>query len=141
MSDAQLPYTIDAARQELRQRSSAQLLAEKGLKDAAKGYAQAEQSYRMRLAKRIMELRAEGHAATVCADLARGDEHVAHPRYERDVAEGVREAAQQAAWRAAADRKDVQRLAAWSQARELAEGYGDTPEPVQPQTFGARRAA
>jgi hypothetical protein len=42
---------------------------------------------------------------TLCGDLARGDSRVAGLKYERDVAEGVREAAGQAVWRATADRK------------------------------------
>jgi hypothetical protein len=135
-----LPWTIEGARDALRRSSSAQLHAEQGLREAAKGQAEAEQSYRVSLAKAIVELRADGTAATVCADLARGDKTVAALRYTRDVAEGVREAAVQAAWRAAADRRDVQSLARWSQARDLAEGHGDTPEPEHVQTFGRRAA-
>jgi hypothetical protein len=39
----------------------------------------------------------------------------------RDIAEGVVEAAKQRSYTAAADRKDAQGLALWSQRRELAE--------------------
>ena len=69
-----------------------------------------------------MELRAEGQAATVCADLARGDKQVAELRRLRDISDGVYEAMKQASWRHTSNRKDAQRFADWSQKREVAEG-------------------
>lgn len=126
---APLPWTISDARDALARSSSAQLAAEHALKDAVKEYALAEQRYRMALAERITELRAEGVAATTAGDLARGDDKVADLKRARDIAEGVREAMVQAGWRASSDRKDAQSLAAWSMRRELAEN-GGSPLPV-----------
>ncbi|HET6866216.1 MAG TPA: hypothetical protein VFH80_09840, partial [Solirubrobacteraceae bacterium] len=71
-------------------------------------------AYRVALAKKIVELHAGGAAWTVCQDLARGDQSVADLRYRRDVAEGVKEAAQNAVWRHTADRKDLGKLVDWS---------------------------
>lgn len=49
--------------------------------------AQAEQSYRVARAKKILILKAEKYPATLIQDLARGDENVAELRLQRDVAE------------------------------------------------------
>ena len=82
----------------------------------------------------------DGTAWTACGDLARGDENVARLRMERDVAEGVKEAAMQASWRRAADRKDIGRLIEWSARRDLAAGL-DPEDAATGTVFGARRAA
>ena len=79
---------------------------------------------------------ADGVAWSTAPDLARGDEAVARLRMERDIAEGVREAMEQALWRHVANRKDAQRFADWSQRRELAEGAGQVPEPDGPLIGG-----
>lgn len=118
---APLPWTIAEAREALATSSLAQRSAEHGLREAVKAYAQAEESYRKALAQKIAQLRADGAAATVAADLARGDEDVARLRRDRDIAEGVKEAMAQAGWRASADRRDAQALAEWSMRREMAE--------------------
>ena len=76
----------------------------------------------------------------MCADLARGDDKVARLRRERDVAEGVKEAANQASWRRAADRKDIGRLIEWSARRDLATGL-DPEDTASGVVFGGRRAA
>jgi hypothetical protein len=81
---------------------------------SAKEYADAERLYRIALAKRIVELVAEGKPATVAKDLARGDPRVADLAYDMAVALGVKEAMEQRAWRSTADRKDVQNLTEWS---------------------------
>jgi hypothetical protein len=137
----QQPYTFPDAHEALSKASSLQHSAEKFLREAYKMYAQAEENYRVGLATRIVELRAEGVAATLCADLARGEKDVAVLRRKRDIAEGVKEAAAQAAWRRAADRKDTQRLCEWSMRRELAEGFGNAPEPPDSNVIGGQRAA
>jgi hypothetical protein len=61
--------------------------------------------------------------------LAKGDQSIADLRYERDVALGVREAARQAVYRHSANRRDLEELVDWSKRRDLAEGYGNAPEP------------
>ncbi len=116
------PWDFDEAREACRMASQAQHAAEDALKEAARDLALAEQAYRLALAKRIVELRADGTPASVCADVARGDVEIARLRMKRDIADGVREAAVHAAWRRNADRKDAQRFADWSMRRELVEG-------------------
>jgi hypothetical protein len=106
--------------------SQAQRIAEDFMKEASKDFAIAERNYRVALARKIIELHDGGTAWSVCADVARGDVEVARLRMLRDVAEGVREAAGQAAWRRTADRKDTQAFVAWSMRRDLAE---DPPQP------------
>lgn len=49
--------------------------------------AKAERTYRISLATKLIELKASGVAATLCSDLARGDEIIAQLREERDKAE------------------------------------------------------
>jgi len=60
-------------------------------------YAAAEQAYRIALAKRILEYKADGHPVTIINDLARGDKHVAGLKFERDVAREVLKTGRQAA--------------------------------------------
>lgn len=88
--------------------------AEEFFKQQAIAYAMAEEAYRKRLAERIVELRAAGQAVTVVPDLARGDTEVARLKRERDIAEGMKDAALQALWRLAADRRDLGRFIDWS---------------------------
>lgn len=120
-----LPWSIDEAGAQLRKASRFQQEAEDQLKRAHRDAASAEDAYRIQLAKVITSLREMGIPATVCLDLAKGAEDVATLRRERDVAVGLREAAQQACWRRAADRRDCQALCGWSERREFAEGRGE----------------
>jgi hypothetical protein len=115
------PWDFDEARAACRKAAIAQENAEAEVKRAALELALAEEKYRIALAKRIVVLRQEGNAATVCADLARGDESVAALRRLRDIQDGVYEAMKQASWRHNQNRKDAQRFADWSQRREFAE--------------------
>lgn len=133
------PYDFAQAREAAARASRAQEAAETGLRESARDFAEKEERYRIALAKEIVRQHAEeGVAWTVAPDLARGDVTVARLRRERDIAEGVREAMQQAAWRRAADRKDTQRLIDWSARREIAEGYGHAPEPEFASPIGGR---
>lgn len=116
-----------------------QAAAEAAREQAAEEYAAAERAYRRALALKIIELRAADWPATVCADLARGDEHVANLRYSRDVAEGVKDAIEQRAWRHTADRRDVTQLIEWSR---IVAPLGEQREPNHlPEPIGTRRAA
>lgn len=115
------PWTFDEAREHARTAAANQRAAEDFMRSAARDFALAEESYRVALAKEIVEQHAAGVAWTVCQDLARGAKPVAELRRKRDIAEGVKEAASQAAWRAAADRRDTERFCDWSMRRELAE--------------------
>jgi chlorite dismutase len=116
------PWTFEQAMAACQQASQRQRAAEDAMREASVTFAEAEEAYRKALAVAIVTKHdTDGVAWTVAPDLARGDPLVARLRRERDIAEGVREASQQAAWRRAADRKDAQRFADWSQRREVAE--------------------
>lgn len=142
MSDANEAYTFSRAREVERENSAKQHAAELALIEACKNAAERERIYRRALASKILGLRAEGHAATVCSDLARGDDQVANLKYERDVSEGVKDAANHAVFRASADRRTAETLIEWSMRRDLAEGAGRASEPAPGtvQTFGRRAA-
>lgn len=115
------PWTFEEARAAAYRASANQQAGEDFVKEAHKQYAQAEKAYRMALAAKIIDLHSQGTAWSQCGDLARGDQHVAELKFRRDVAEGVKEAAVQAAWRNSADRRDTESFVAWSMRRELAE--------------------
>jgi hypothetical protein len=133
------PYDFGQARAAAAAASAAQLAAERAMKEASVDFAKKEEAYRISLAKEIVRQHAEDKVAwTVAPDLARGNVEVARLRMLRDIAEGVREASQQAAWRRAADRKDTQRFIDWSARREIAEGYGSAPEPAFDSPIGGR---
>jgi hypothetical protein len=76
----------------------------------------------MALSERITSLHADGVAWSAAADIARGEQKVAHLKMLRDIAAGVRDAAEQAGFRLNADRRILERLTEWSMRRELAEG-------------------
>ncbi|HEY4452356.1 MAG TPA: hypothetical protein VGN13_12275 [Solirubrobacteraceae bacterium] len=115
MSGNANPFDFTEAKAAARKASESQAATENAMLDQARKRAAAEQAYRVALAKRILKAHEEGIAWSVCSDIARGDQGVAALRYERDVADGVAEALSQAGWRHAADRKDLQRLIAWSE--------------------------
>jgi hypothetical protein len=108
------PYDFAEARDAAGKASRSQADSERFIVEATRALADKERTYRMELAKKIVEVHAGGAAWTVAQDLARGDKRVADLRYERDVAHGVKEAAEQASWRCAADRKDTGRFIDWS---------------------------
>lgn len=139
------PWTFKEARDAAARASRAQEHAERALVDAAEAHAEAERRYRQALAEEIVRQHAqEGVAWSTAPDLARGNERVAKLRYERDVAEGVKEATTHAAWRAAADRRTTEALMTWSMRRELAENGGGSPSAGDQDdvpVIGARRAA
>lgn len=130
------PWTFEQALRASEDGSRRQRQAEQWIIDAARDFAEKERAYRMSLAQAMTRLKAEGVAWTVTGDLGRGDRHVADLKHARDIAEGVKEAASHAAWRASKDRDHVGELLRWSMRRDLAED----PEPERMQTFGARAA-
>ena len=131
------PYDFAEAVAAARRAAEAQKAGEEAVRDAAADLAEKERLYRKALAREIVQQHADGAAWTVAQDLARGDEKVADLRYERDVAQGVMEAAQQRAWRHTADRKDVLELIAWSRRRELAESAPGSEQPTWSRTTNA----
>lgn len=119
------PWTFDEATDNCRKASLHQQDAEEAVKQAFVDFAAKNEAYRKALALEIVNSHNDGVAWSTAPDLARGDTNVARLRRERDVAEGVTEAMQQACWRRVADRKDAQRFADWSMRRDLAEGHGE----------------
>lgn len=122
------PYAFGEAVLRSNDLDTAQRAAEIETRRAHAQYAEAERAYRLALAKEITRLRANSVAATLTADLARGDELVAKLRYDRDVAAGVVEAAKQSGWRLQANRRDGHEFIAWSKRRDLAENGGGSPQ-------------
>lgn len=57
-------------------------------------YALKEYKYRTALSKRLVELRASGQPVTHLADIARGEDAIAKLRFDRDVAEGLKNSAE-----------------------------------------------
>ena len=145
------PLEIADAREAAHKASELQRGVEDAIRDASRKLAEAERQYRLAPTKRIMHLHAQdGVAWTACDVIARGEPAVADLRYQRDVAKGVLEAAQQQAFRYGADRRDLHRLIEWSQRRDLRtdappeqwgrpEGSG-VPAGVDPET-GELKAA
>ncbi len=132
------PYDFAQAKDAQVRASERQRQSELFVIDTWKRYADAERAYRELLSTRIVTLKAEGVAVTACGDIARGEKPVAALRHARDIAEGVRKAAEQAGWRASADRKAEQVFLQWSANRDLAEGYH--PPQGKGQTFGRHAA-
>lgn len=120
------PLEIEDAREAAHRASELQREVEDAIREAARDAANRERAYRQALSVRILELHAEGTAITACSEIARGESTVANLRYQRDVAEGVLEAARQQAFRRGADRRDVGVLLTWSMHRDL---RTDTPPP------------
>ncbi|HEX3803149.1 MAG TPA: hypothetical protein VHV75_09935 [Solirubrobacteraceae bacterium] len=108
------PYDFGQAKAAIERAARAQKDSEQHLRDAYTKYAAAERAYRLALAEEILRLKADGVAWSSTSDLARGDKHVADLRYARDVADGVKEAAAQVAFRHAADRRELEQLVRWS---------------------------
>ena len=71
-------------------------LANMAYKDHSQQYAEFERDYRVALAKKILKLKAEGFAAGLTNDLAKGDENVAELKMKRDIEQGLMQSAQSA---------------------------------------------
>lgn len=63
-------------------------------KRCQKDYAVKEYNYRTALSKRLLERRAEGQPVTHLADIVKGEEDIAKLRFERDIAEGLKNSAE-----------------------------------------------
>ena len=66
------------------------------LKARGRMSAQADHDYRVALAKKLAELRAEGNPVTHLLDIARGEKEVARLRMERDIAETMYDSCREA---------------------------------------------
>jgi hypothetical protein len=116
------PFTFAEARAAAHQASQRQLDAEQTRAAAVETHAEATRAYRVAVSRKIVELHAGGVAWTVAGDVARGDKAVADLQYDMNVAAGMKEIAEQAAFRLGSDRRSVETLITWSMRRELAEG-------------------
>lgn len=59
------------------------------LKERGIAAAQSEHDYRIKLASRILQLRAEGIPVTILSDVARGEPETAKLKLQRDIAESL----------------------------------------------------
>lgn len=135
------PWSFDAAVKASDDAETEQRRVESEIHTAYKKYAQKERLYRVALARKILDLKSQGMAVTACEVVAKGDKAIAELRFGRDIAEGVKETARHAAWRANADRRDVSDLIRWSARRDLAEYSGPSePEPAEMTTYGGVRS-
>lgn len=91
-------------------------LALRELGPRATAYAEAEKAYRVKLADTMLRLKAEGTAATMVGDLARGDKEVARLKVARDCAEAL--------YKAAAEGINVYKLEARLLDNQLAREWG-----------------
>ena len=61
-----------------------------------RSYAEAEQNYKIALAKKILTERDKGVPVTIISDICRGDAEIARMRFERDCADVVYKSAMEA---------------------------------------------
>lgn len=87
---------VDNPIDEVWRRSEMLEVALKECKTRGRAAAEAEQTYRVALANKILLLREGGLPATLIGDVARGDKDVARLKFERDCAEVVYDNAQEA---------------------------------------------
>lgn len=136
---ADQPWDFGTAHAKERSASSAQQAAEEFVKQAYRDFAEKERAFRKAYAEEITKAKANGTAVTFCKEIARGCDRVTDLEFAKNVAEGVKEAATQAVWRASADRRTVEGLREWSMRRDLAEGYGRQSDPSFESPIGGRR--
>ena len=127
------PYDYQGAKRAIVQQSRLDRESDGIVKGAFREYAEAERKYRVRLSQRITQLKTEGTAVTVASDIARGEEDIAQLKYERDCAEGAKEAALAIKWVNAADRRELEQLIDWSMRVDLHHGrdpaHDSAPQP------------
>ena len=82
-------------------------------------YAKREKEYRIALSKRLIQRKAEGYAVTNLADIVRGEEDIATLKYERDIAEGLKNSAEKGVdfYKLKARIMDGQTSREWGQAK------------------------
>lgn len=81
---------------EIGQKSKLLDTAIKELGKRGRAYAQAEQDYRVAMARKILEEREKGTPVTIISDLCRGNPEIAKLRFDRDCAEVVYKSAMEA---------------------------------------------
>ena len=96
--------------------------AEKSLseyKRLNKEYAKKEYEYRTALSKRLLQRKTEGYAVTNLSDIVRGEEDIAKLKFERDVAEGLKNSAEKGTdfYKLYAKLMEAQTSREWGQAK------------------------
>lgn len=137
MKPASEPMDFAAAVAASREASEAQHNAERYYAQCGRECADAERAYREGLAQAITRIKSEGGSISAARDLARGDKHVAGLCFNRDLAEGLRDAASQSIWRHTADRRELEQFLDWSKKAS----FLDSTPTREAQAFGSRRAA
>ena len=108
------PYDYAEAKRAIARASRDQADAARWRAETAKAFGDAEKTYRVALANKIVALKAEGIPATVCLDIARGDQAIAELKMKARVQEGLREAAEGLQWQSSANRRALEQLVDWS---------------------------
>ena len=96
--------------------------AEKSLseyKRLNKEYAKKEYEYRTALSKRLLQRKTEGYAVTNLSDIVRGEEDIAKLKFERDIAEGLKNSAEKGTdfYKLYAKLMEAQTSREWGQAK------------------------
>lgn len=88
-------------------------------KRCQKDYAVKEYNYRTALSKRLLERRAGGQPVTHLADIVKGEEDIAKLRFERDIAEGLKNSAEKGTdfYKLYARLMEAQNAREWGQSR------------------------
>jgi hypothetical protein len=113
------PFVIEDARAAQHRASEAQREQGERLANAHLALANAEYTYSTAKVARIKQLKEEGWAATVCAEIARGEESIAHLRRERDKRAGELEQIKDHCFTLAKDRDALAGLIRWSEGIDL----------------------
>lgn len=113
------PFLIEEARAAQYRASEAQREHNERLAQAHIDLAEAEYTYRTAKVARIKQLKEEGWAATTCAEIAKGEESIAHLRRERDKRAGDLEQIKDHCFTLAKDRSALEGLIRWSMGVDL----------------------
>jgi hypothetical protein len=81
---------------------------------AVKAHAEAEQVYRMAYATKLVELRGDAIPVGIATELAKGDEHVAKLKFDRDLAKGMIDVARERLRQLDGERASLRQLLEWS---------------------------
>lgn len=117
------PYDFDGAKAAIEAATIEQERLEERIREVYREAAEADERFRVALARTMLELRDSGVTSwSACETLARGKAENAQLRREKEVAEGLKEAVSQAAFRVSADRRDLSKLIDWSSRVAMASG-------------------
>lgn len=84
------------------------------LDQAVTRHAEAEHTYRKAYASKLVELRGQAVPATICLELAKGDEQVAKLKFDRDLAKGMIDVARERLRQLDGERASLRQLLEWS---------------------------